>query len=182
MVGMGLLLRWSAGQATRNLDVLSLGVRDVQKGFYLVKLKPAVDNDETADVIDAFNNMIAEIDRSMRQSELLVAEREREASELNLARRIQESSLPAPIDLPGAISPWSRMLSAKEVAGDFYEHFPLPRGRVALLVGDVSGKSVSAALFAARSAQLLRAAWPRFLNPVMPWLRSMPCWHARTRI
>ena len=156
MVGMGLLLRWSAGQATRNLDVLSLGVRDVQKGFYLVKLKPAVDNDETADVIDAFNNMIAEIDRSMRQSEQLVSEREREASELNLARRIQESSLPAPIDLPGG-DILSRMRSAKEVAGDFYEHFPLPRGRVALLVGDVSGKSVSAALFAARSAQLLRS-------------------------
>ena len=156
MIGMGLLLRWSAGQATRNLDVLSLGVRDVQKGFFLIKLKPAVDNDETADVINAFNNMIAEIDRSMRRSEQLVSEREREASELNLARRIQESSLPAPIDLPGG-DLLSRMFSAKEVAGDFYEHFPLPHGRVALLVGDVSGKSVSAALFAARSAQLLRS-------------------------
>ncbi len=156
MAGMGFLLRWSAGQATRNLDVLSLGVRDVQKGFFLIKLKPAVENDETADVINAFNNMIAEIDRSMRRSEQLVSEREREASELNLARRIQESSLPVAIDLPGG-DILSKMLSAKEVAGDFYEHFPLPRGRVALLVGDVSGKSVSAALFAARSAQLLRS-------------------------
>ena len=156
MVGMGLLLRWSAGQATRNLDVLSLGVRDMQKGSFLVKLKPAVANDETADVIDAFNNMVAEVDRSMRRSEQLIGEREREASELDLARRIQESSLPGPIDLPGGDIE-SRMLSAREVAGDFYEHFPLPDGRIALMVGDVSGKSVSAALFAARSAQLLRS-------------------------
>ncbi|MFZ4537588.1 SpoIIE family protein phosphatase [Propionivibrio sp.] len=156
IVGIGLLLRWSAGQATRNLDVLSLGVRDMQRGAVLVKLKPAVGNDETADVIDAFNSMVTEIDRSMRRSEQLVSEREREAAELNLARRIQESSLPSPIYLPGG-DILSRMLSAREVAGDFYEHFPLPLGRVALLVGDVSGKSVSAALFAARSAQLLRS-------------------------
>ena len=156
MVGMGLLLRWSAGQATRNLDVLRLGVRAMQEGSLLIKLQPAVANDETAEVIAAFNNMVAEVDRSMRRSEQLIGEREREASELNLARRIQESSLPGPIDLPGG-DIVSRMLSAREVAGDFYEHFPLPHGRVALLVGDVSGKSVSAALFAARSAQLLRS-------------------------
>jgi len=156
MLGMGLLLRWSAGQATRNLDVLRVGVRDMQSGSFLVKLQPAVSNDETADVIDAFNNMVAEVDRSMRHSEQLIGEREREASELDLARRIQESSLPGPIDLPGGDIE-SRMLSAREVAGDFYEHFPLPHGRVALMVGDVSGKSVSAALFAARAAQLLRS-------------------------
>ena len=156
IVGMGLLLRWSAGQATRNLDVLRRGVREMQQGNLLVKLKPAVDNDETADVIAAFNNMADAVDHSLRRAEQLAGERERQASELDLARRIQESSLPAPIDLPGG-DILGRMLSAREVAGDFYEHFPLPHGRVALMVGDVSGKSVSAALFAARAAQLLRS-------------------------
>ena len=156
IVGMGLLLRWSAGQATRNLDVLRLGVREIEQGNLLVKLRPAVANDETADVIAAFNQMTDEIDRSLRHAEQLAGERERQASELDLARRIQESSLPAPIDLPGG-EIVGRMLPAQEVAGDFYEHFPLPHGRVALIVGDVSGKSISAALFAARAAQLLRS-------------------------
>lgn len=156
IVGMGLLLRWSAGQATRNLDVLRLGVREIERGNWRIKLRPAVANDETADVIAAFNQMTDEIERSLRHAEQLAGERQRQASELDLARRIQESSLPAPIDLPGG-EIVGRMLPAQEVAGDFYEHFPLPHGRVALIVGDVSGKSVSAALFAARAAQLLRS-------------------------
>lgn len=156
IVGIGLLLRWSAGQATRNLDVLRRGVREIERGNRRIKLRPAVANDETADVIAAFNQMTDEIERSLRRAEQLAGERERQASELDLARRIQESSLPAPIDLPGG-EILGRMLPAQEVAGDFYEHFPLPHGRVALIVGDVSGKSVSAALFAARAAQLLRS-------------------------
>lgn len=100
--------------------------------------------------------MADEIEHSLHRAEQLAGERERQASELDLARRIQESSLPGPIDLPGS-EIVGRMLPAQEVAGDFYEHFPLPHGRVALIVGDVSGKSVSAALFAARAAQLLRS-------------------------
>ena len=175
----GLLLRWSAGQATRNLDVLRLGVREMQQGNRRIKLKPAAANDETADVIAAFNTMVDEVDRSLRHAEQLAGERERQASELDLARRIQESSLPAPIDLPGG-EIFGRMLPAQEVAGDFYEHFPLPYGRVALIVGDVSGKSVSAALFAARTRRSCYAVWRRCSNPPTRWRKSMPCWRVPT--
>ncbi len=156
MIGMGLLLRWSAGQATRNLDVLRLGVRNVQAGNLRIKLPPAVAHDETADVIDAFNGMVAELDRTIHRSEQLARDSERAATELDLARHIQQSALPGPIYFPGG-EIVSLALPAQEVGGDFYEHFALPGGRVALAVGDVSGKGVSAALFAMRAAQLLRS-------------------------
>ncbi|MFN3430787.1 MAG: PP2C family protein-serine/threonine phosphatase, partial [Candidatus Sericytochromatia bacterium] len=46
--------------------------------------------------------------------------------------------------------------AAREVGGDFYDVVPLPDGRVALALGDVSGKSVSAALYMAVARTALR--------------------------
>ncbi len=49
---------------------------------------------------------------------------------------------------------------AREVGGDFFNYFVLPDGRLALLVGDVSGKGVSAALLMANVQATLRARLP----------------------
>lgn len=113
--------------------------------------------DEIQALAEAFNRMTGNLRTYIANLEVVTAEREHAATELELARRIQESSLPERITAPG-IDIASVVLPAREIAGDFYEYFPLPNGRVALIVGDVSGKGVSAALFAARAAQLLRSS------------------------
>jgi sigma-B regulation protein RsbU (phosphoserine phosphatase) len=51
-------------------------------------------------------------------------------------------------------------IPAREVGGDFFNYFALPDGRLALLVGDVSGKGVSAALLMANVQATLRARLP----------------------
>ncbi len=51
-------------------------------------------------------------------------------------------------------------MPAREVGGDFFNYFVLPDGRLALLVGDVSGKGVSAALLMANIQATLRALLP----------------------
>jgi sigma-B regulation protein RsbU (phosphoserine phosphatase) len=51
-------------------------------------------------------------------------------------------------------------IPAREVGGDFFNYFALPDGRLALLVGDVSGKGVSAALLMANVQATLRARFP----------------------
>jgi sigma-B regulation protein RsbU (phosphoserine phosphatase) len=48
----------------------------------------------------------------------------------------------------------------REVGGDFFNYFPLPSGELALLVGDVSGKGISAALLMANIQATLRARLP----------------------
>src|ERR1035437_4629793 len=53
------------------------------------------------------------------------------------------------------------MRSAKEVGGDFYDHFPLPGGRIGIVCADVSGKGVPAALFGMVSKTLIRAICTR---------------------
>src|SRR5919205_1985647 len=73
-------------------------------------------------------------------------ERERAEQELQVARRIQQASLPDEVpELEGwQISPYFR--PAREVGGDFYEFFELSDGQLGFAVGDATGKGVPAAL------------------------------------
>ncbi len=74
--------------------------------------------------------------------------------ELELAREVQRGLLPArserTLELTGISVP------AREVSGDFYDHFVLPDGRVCFNLADVSGKGFTAALLMAKASALLR--------------------------
>ncbi|MGM0561726.1 MAG: PP2C family protein-serine/threonine phosphatase, partial [Pseudomonadota bacterium] len=77
--------------------------------------------------------------------------------ELDIARRVQLALVPTDFPkLPGA-EVQGGMTPAKEVGGDFFDFFQITEDSYALMVGDVSGKGVPAALFMAISRTLLRA-------------------------
>src|SRR5215203_64869 len=84
-------------------------------------------------------------------------ERERIEQELEVARSIQQASLPEEVPtLEGwQISPFYQ--PAREVGGDFYDFFELEDGRLGLVVGDATGKGVPAALVMASARSMLRA-------------------------
>jgi serine phosphatase RsbU (regulator of sigma subunit) len=84
-------------------------------------------------------------------------ERERIEQELEVARGIQQASLPKEVPtLEGwQITPYH--LPAREVGGDFYDFFELDDGRVGFAVGDATGKGVPAALAVTASCSMLRA-------------------------
>src|SRR5215204_3494685 len=92
--------------------------------------------------------------RRMEQERI---ERERFEQELLVARRIQHALLPkAAPDLVGwEISPYYQ--PAWEVGGDFYDFLALADGRVGLVIGDVSGKGIPAAVLMASTQSVLRA-------------------------
>jgi sigma-B regulation protein RsbU (phosphoserine phosphatase) len=76
--------------------------------------------------------------------------------ELSIGREIQRSFLPHALP---ATSGWqldARFQPARQVAGDFYDAFELPDGRLGLVVADVCDKGVGAALFMALFRSLLR--------------------------
>jgi serine phosphatase RsbU (regulator of sigma subunit)/predicted ester cyclase len=85
-------------------------------------------------------------------------ERERVEQELQVARRIQQASLPKVVpQLEGwQITPFYR--PAREVGGDFYDFHPLSEGRLGLVVGDATGKGVPAALVMSTTCGMLQLA------------------------
>ena len=85
--------------------------------------------------------------------------RERIESELRVARDIQASMLPQqfpPFPDRKEIDIFALMDPAKEVGGDFYDFFFIDKNRLCVIIGDVSGKGVPAALFMAISKTLLK--------------------------
>src|SRR3712207_1691755 len=85
-------------------------------------------------------------------------ERERIEQELEVARRIQQASLPVEVpELEGwEINPHYQ--PAREVGGDFYDFHLLSEGRLGLVIGDATGKGVPAALVSATTCGMLQLA------------------------
>ncbi len=88
--------------------------------------------------------------------------------DLNIARDIQQSILPKTFPpFPGRteFDLYASMTAAKSVGGDFYDFFLIDHDRLGIVIGDVSGKGVPAAIFMAVSRTLMRATAIKGLPP-----------------
>lgn len=86
--------------------------------------------------------------------------------ELDIAARMQQSILPRRWPQDPRFTLWGTMQPAREIGGDFFDHFAVADGALGLVVADVSGKGISAGLFAMVSKTLLRSvATQRPLSP-----------------
>jgi serine phosphatase RsbU (regulator of sigma subunit)/anti-sigma regulatory factor (Ser/Thr protein kinase) len=92
-------------------------------------------------------------------------ERERIAHELEVAALIQQTLLPKTLpEIPGwEIDAYYR--PAQAVGGDFYDFVPLEDGRYVILIGDVTGHGVPAALVMASCRSILRSATQQHSDP-----------------
>jgi serine phosphatase RsbU (regulator of sigma subunit) len=140
---------------TERLRALTGGVRQLAAGDFHARV-PATSSDEFGELARAFNQMAQDLEHH----QALAVEQERLHRELELSRRIQTEMLPrAPLRF-GASEIKGISFPAREVGGDFFNYFELPDHRLGLLVGDVSGKGVSAALLMANVQATLRARLP----------------------
>lgn len=123
--------------------------------------------DEVGDVAAAIQTLRQRLDAYLDELRRATAHREQIESELRIAGRIQMSFLPAPLPAVEAarvdFAAFSR--PAKEAGGDLYDGFFIGEDRFFFVIGDVSGKGVSAALFMAVTAMCLRAL-ARDIQPV----------------
>ncbi|MDR0904199.1 MAG: SpoIIE family protein phosphatase [Ruminococcus sp.] len=115
--------------------------------------------DELEELAHAFNMMTDELKLYMKDFEKVTADKERIATELSVATNIQASMLPhifppypdrTEFDLFGSMEP------AKEVGGDFYDFFLADEKTLAVVIADVSGKGVPAALFMVIAKTLIK--------------------------
>ncbi|MEW5980733.1 MAG: SpoIIE family protein phosphatase [Acidobacteriota bacterium] len=163
IVGLFGVIAPLASRLTRHVTSLTDGVRRLGTGERGARVR-VQSNDEIGELAAAFNRMAGELEAHERA----LVERERLRRELELCRQIQVDMLPhGPLRL-GLAEVTGVSIPAREVGGDFFNYFALADGRIALLVGDVSGKGVGAALLMANIQATLRARLP--LEPDLPSL------------
>ena len=109
---------------------------------------------KTGDEIEAlgqsFNYMMERLEDYIKDLTVVTAEKERIGAELNVATQIQSSMLPCIFPAfpdRDELDIYATMTPAKEVGGDFYDFFMVDERHVAIVIADVSGKGVPAALF-----------------------------------
>ena len=100
--------------------------------------------------------MAAHYANTVRERQALALEKERIGAELELAYRIQASALPKEFPERKEFGVYASMTPAKMVGGDFYDFFMIDDRHLGLVIADVSGKGVPAALFMMVSSVLIR--------------------------
>ncbi len=84
------------------------------------------------------------------------AEETARAKDMEIAKTIQTSALPNALPVNPHFQLYAAMQPAKQVGGDFYDHFPLDDTHYAFLVADVSGKGITAALYMMTAKTLIK--------------------------
>lgn len=168
-LGIGAVMRISkrvANSLVSPIEILNTQVQGLGRG----RLEPVSlsSDDEIGELAVSFNRMIEELREYINNYARVSADKERIETELNVATQIQADMLPSifpafperrEFDLYASMTP------AKEVGGDFYDFFLVDDDHVALIIADVSGKGVPAALFMVIAKTLLKNCTQTGLSP-----------------
>ena len=133
-------------------SLLQLPLRGLQFNYgtlYLLKLDPDTFEREDLSILQTFTSQAV---LSIENLELARTslENQRTQEELKIASQVQDSLIPKNLPTDNWFEISSHSLAAKEVGGDFYDFLHLPGRRLAVIIGDVSGKGVTAAFHMAQ--------------------------------
>ena len=123
------------------------------------KLKEIHSNDEIETLARSIEKMGIDIQIYIKDLMRVTSEKERIGAELSVASGIQAGMLPknfSPYPNHPGIQLYASMVPAKEVGGDFYDFFWTGKNKLWLVMGDVSGKGVPAAMFMVIAKALIR--------------------------
>ena len=145
----------------RPLEAITRRVRSLGgKNLQFTMEKEYRTGDEIEVLADAFAKLSAKTLQYVDEVKRITAEKERIGAELNMAKEIQASQLPRlfpPFPQRTEFDIYASMTPAREVGGDFYDFFLVDDDHIALVMADVSGKGVPAALFMMVSRVLIKS-------------------------
>ena len=136
-----------------NIDLINESLDKITNGN-LNEVVTVRNSSEFASLSDDINQTVDTLKGYIEAAEKRIEQ------ELVFARTIQESSLPRHFKFPGRedeFEIYASMKAAKEVGGDFYDFFFVDKNKLALVIADVSGKGIPAALFMMRSKTAIRS-------------------------
>lgn len=156
-----LLAVWLALRMSRSVSRPLSDLVDVASTYATGDLTKRAEEEgpvEVATLGRAFNRMAASIEDQIEKLKTETARREQLEGELRIAAELQQSLLPeaarttyGPVEIVGTCE------AAREVGGDFYDFWPVGENRLALVIGDATGKGLPAALLAAKCLSIIQA-------------------------
>jgi sigma-B regulation protein RsbU (phosphoserine phosphatase) len=160
VVGLTLGLVWLfARRISRPLEALARSVERIGHGDLDTPLPEIWNPLEVGALSDVTERMRGMLKGHIEERAARLADEQRRARELEIARQIQQSMLPVPPPEPldGRYGIVATLRPAREVGGDLYDFLLLDGRRLVFVIGDVADKGVPAALFMARVTGLFRA-------------------------
>lgn len=141
---------------TRPIRKLTAAVRVMGQGDLSHRVQVET-RDEVGILAQSFNKMADDLQTYMEDLRRTTAEKERMQKEMEIGKGIQQSFLPEYSPKIEGFEIAALNTPALEVGGDFYDFIPVSLDNWGLVMADVSGKGVPAALFMALSRTLIRA-------------------------
>ncbi|MBR2304531.1 MAG: SpoIIE family protein phosphatase, partial [Ruminococcus sp.] len=155
IISCGLVILLLSRVAVKPLSQLQSAVNEYKKTKNSEKAVESIgkikSGNEIGKLAEDVSSLAVEIDSYMKENMSLVGERERVAAEMELAARIQKDILPKDFPNKDGLILYASMDPAKDVGGDFYDFFYIDEDHLGMVISDVSGKGMPAALFMMRS-------------------------------
>lgn len=141
-------LHWYMRRSFRPLNTVIRVLNALSRGDTKVRVEARRRNDEIgrlSDTVESFRQA------QVARTRLGVVEKD-----LDAAKQIQEAIQPSEFPASDRFEIYAEIHTAREVGGDFYDFFELPDGRYGVVIADVSGKGMGAALFMAAARTVIR--------------------------
>ena len=137
---------------TRAVHNLYEGTERVMEGDFSHRIQEK-GQDQIAALSGSFNRMTENLEQLLQ----IAKEKERLQADLEIAREVQNQLYPSAVPRSVTLSIAAMCHPARMVSGDFYDYQTVAAGKIGLLVGDVAGKGISAALLMATIQSTFRA-------------------------
>ena len=126
-------------------------------------------NNEIKSLIDSLWDMEHDVIKYEHNLVKITSEKEKYETELKLASEIQYSMIPKDFEefhnkFCDKIELWGIMKAARQVGGDFYDYFQIDEDNIGFVIGDVSGKGISAALIMVKAMTLIQDYAKQYKN------------------
>jgi sigma-B regulation protein RsbU (phosphoserine phosphatase) len=147
---------------TRTVHDLYNGTKKVEAGDFSHRI-PVRTMDQLSELATSFNSMTERVEKLIED----VKEKEKLEAELEIARQVQSQLFPKEVPRLKTLELTGTCIPARVVSGDYYDFIALDARRTALVIGDISGKGISAALLMATVQSSLHAQLKTARNGMM---------------
>jgi sigma-B regulation protein RsbU (phosphoserine phosphatase) len=161
------LMRWVTGRTVSSIKTVAMAADNIARGSH-TPLLPSKTHDEVGQLIESFNTMAEQLEERIRLKEAL-----------DLAMEVQQGLLPKEAPKIEGLDIAGKCIYCDQTGGDYYDFLEFSEldGRIGVVVGDVAGHGIGAALIMATVRSLLRSrlTQPGTLGQVVTDVNRLLC-------